>query len=45
MVSGSNCQKKANKGKRHGKNSMRKSNEGKIFFHLKGKLILIRLVN
>lgn len=34
MVSRGNCQKKADKGERHGKNSMRKSNEGKVFFHV-----------
>lgn len=35
MIGGSNCQKKANKGKGHRKNGMRKSYEGKVFFHFK----------
>ena len=33
MIGCCNCQKKADKGKRHRKNSMRKSNKGKVFFH------------
>ncbi len=37
MAGGSNRQKKADKSKRHRKNGMRKSNEGKIFFHLNTK--------
>ena len=37
MVGCSNRQKKSDKSKRHRKNGMRKSNKGKIFFHLNTK--------